>query len=102
MRRSIPWRRTNAIRCDDLMNGPVEDFYRQVRQSVFDRMGVSHVVSDRVESDPAWPVAAAGVWNGADFVIQSNPGRLPHAYVVPSAAIVPSDEWVRPGPILSG
>ncbi len=82
---------------DDLMNEPVEDFHRQVRQSVFDRMSVSHVISDRVESDPAWPVAATGAWNGTDFFIQSNRGRLPRAYVVPSAVIVPADERFDPG-----
>ena len=67
---------------DDPMNAAVEDFNRQVRQSVFDRMSVSHVVSNRFESDPGWPVAAKGLWNGGQFVIQRNPGRLPRAYVV--------------------
>ena len=50
----------SSIRCasrrrlkrDDLMNEAVEDFDRQVRQSVFDRMGVAHIVSDRVRSRP--------------------------------------------------
>ena len=46
------------------MNDAVEDFNREVRQAVFDRMSVSHVVSDRFESDPGWPVAASGNWNG--------------------------------------
>ncbi len=45
---------------DDCMNDAVEDFKREVRQSVFDRMSVSHVVSDRFESDPGWPVKCAG------------------------------------------
>jgi hypothetical protein len=77
---------------DDCMNEAVEDFNREVRQSVFDRMSVSHVVSDRVESDPGWPVTARGNWNSSEYVIQSNPGRLPRAYVVPSAVLVRSDE----------
>ncbi len=82
---------------DDLMDEAVEDFKRQVRQSVFDRMSVSHVVSDRFESDPGWPVTASGKWNGGEFVIQSNPGRLPRAYVVPSAVIASVDERAEAG-----
>jgi hypothetical protein len=81
----------------DQMNGPIEDFRRQVRQAVLDRMSVSHVVSDRIESDPAWAVAATGVWDGTEFFIQSNPGRLPRAYVVPSVKIVAADERFDPG-----
>src|SRR5262249_7475271 len=81
----------------DLMNEAVEDFGRQVRQSVFDRMGVAHLVSDRVENDPGWPVAASGNWNGRKFVIQANPGCLPIAYVVPSATVSRSEEAVDPG-----
>ncbi len=77
---------------DDLMNAPVEDFKREVRQEVFDRMSVSHVVSDKFESDPGWPVVARGRWNGGEFVIQSNPGRLPRAYVVPRALEARSDD----------
>ena len=82
---------------NDLMDEAVEDFKRQVRQSVFDRMSVSHVVSDRFESDPGWPVSASGKWNGGEFVIQSNPGRLPRAYVVPSAVIASADERLDAG-----
>ncbi len=74
------------------MNGPVEDFKREVRQEVFNRMSVTHVVSDRFESDPGWPVVARGSWNGGEFVIQSNPGRLPRAYVVPRALEASSDD----------
>jgi phage shock protein PspC (stress-responsive transcriptional regulator) len=77
---------------DDAMNEAVEDFNREVRQAVFDRMSVSHVVSDRFESEPGWPVTASGNWNGREFVIQSNPGQLPRAYVVPSALVAPRDE----------
>jgi hypothetical protein len=77
---------------NDFMNAAVDDFDREVRQSVFDRMSVSHVVSDRFESDPGWPVTARGNWNGSEFLIQSNAGRLPRAYVVPSARIARQDE----------
>jgi hypothetical protein len=76
---------------DDLMNEAVEDFNREVRQAVFNRMSVSHVVSDRFEPDPGWAVVARGSWNGSEFVIQSNPGRLPRAYVVPRALEARSD-----------
>jgi hypothetical protein len=85
---------------DDLMNEAVEDFDRRIRQSVFDRMSVSHVVSDRFETDPGWPVAASGKWNGGEFVVQSNPGRLPRAYVVPFALFAPSEQRFDPGLLL--
>jgi hypothetical protein len=85
------------LKREDLMNEAVEDFCRQVRQSVFDRMGVAHLVSDRVEAGPGWPVAARGNWNGREFVIQANPGRLPIAYVVPVAIVAPWDEPFDPG-----
>jgi hypothetical protein len=85
---------------DDAMNDAVELFRQQVRQSVFDRMGVGHVVSDRVEKDPGWPVAARGTWNGREFVIQTNPGRLPHAYVVPLAVIGRRDDSFDPGDLV--
>ena len=64
-------------RRDQPMNDAVDDFRRQVRQAVFDRMSVSFLVSDRVESDPGWPVAAEGDWHGSHFVIQRNPTALP-------------------------
>ena len=85
------------LKREDLMNEAVDDFDRQVRQSIFDRMGVAHLASDRVEPDPGWPVAARGNWNGREFVIQANPGRLPIAYVVPSAMISSSNEPFDPG-----
>ena len=44
---------------DRPMSQAVEEYRRQVRQGVFDRMGVSSLVSDRVESDPPWPVLCA-------------------------------------------
>ena len=70
-------------RRDQPMDDAVDDYHRQVRQAVFDRMSVSFLVSDRVESDPGWPVAARGYWQGSPFVIERNPTALPRAYVVP-------------------
>jgi len=79
-------------RRDGPMDDAVDDYHRQVRQAVFDRMSVSFLVSDRVECDPGWPVAARGDWHGSPFVIARNPTALPRAYVVPSAAVTPEDE----------
>ena len=45
---------------DHLMNEAVEDFNREVRQAIFDRMSVSHVVSDRFEPDRAGRSLRAG------------------------------------------
>ncbi len=78
-------------RRDDCMNEAVEEFESAVRQSVFELMSVSHVVSDRFEPDPGWPVSARGNWDGREFVVQTNPRRLPRAYVVPSALVVRLD-----------
>jgi hypothetical protein len=65
---------------------------QQIRQGVFDRMAVSFLVSDRVEYDPAWPVAATGrTHDGRAFFIQRNPTALPRAYVVPRAKVVVQD-----------
>ena len=80
--RPRPYRRLMAA------NEPVEEFNRRVRQAVFDRMSVQFLVSDRVESDPPWPVYAQGLWNGSHFVIQRNLSALPRAYVVPRATVV--------------
>jgi hypothetical protein len=71
------------------MDEAVEDYRRQVRQAVFDRMNVAFVVSDRFEADPGWPIVAQGDWRGTHFVIQRNPAFLPRAYVVPRAALAP-------------
>jgi hypothetical protein len=57
-------------------------------------MSVTHLVSDRVETDPSWPVSSQGTWNGSAFVIQQNPTALPRAYVVPRATIVPEQSGV--------
>src|SRR5262249_12013957 len=71
-----------------------KDAWRQIRQAVFDRMSVTHLVSDRVESDTCWPVAAEGIRNGSPFVIQRNPTAMPRAYVVPRATILPEHAGV--------
>jgi hypothetical protein len=70
------------------MSPAVEDFRRQVRQGVFDRMSVSSLVSDRIEPDPPWPVLLQGQSGARRYVIQRNPAALPRAYVVPRAEIV--------------
>jgi hypothetical protein len=62
-----------------------QDAWRRIRQAVFDRMSVTHLVSDRVETAPCWPVAAEGDWNGSHYIVQRNPTALPRAYVVPRA-----------------
>ena len=69
----------------------VDNERRQVRQGVFDRMAVAYLVSDRVEPDPPWPVAATGNRDGKSYVIQRNPTAMPRAYVVPRAEIVDDD-----------
>jgi hypothetical protein len=77
-----------------LLSPAAKDAWRRIRQAVFDRMSVTHVVSDRVELDPGWPVAAEGSWNGSPFVIQRNPTAMPRAYVVPRATILPDHAGV--------
>ena len=79
----------------DPMIEAVEDFNRQVRQLVFDRMSVTHIVSDRFEADPGWPIAARGSSKAGEFVIQSNPGCMPHSYVVPFAKVI-TRRWAIP------
>jgi hypothetical protein len=69
------------------MSAAVADNRRKVRQGVFDRLAVSYLVSDRVETDPGWPVAATGLCDGRSYVIQRNPTALPSAYVVPRAEL---------------
>jgi hypothetical protein len=70
------------------MSLAVEVFRRQVRQGVFDRMGVSALVSDRIEPDPPWPVLSQGQAGERDYVIQQNLAVLPRAYVVPRAEVI--------------
>ena len=62
-----------------LMTRQAKESWRRIRQAVFDRMSVAFVVSDREESDPAWPVAAEGMWNDSGFVIQRNATAMPRA-----------------------
>jgi Bacterial membrane protein YfhO len=70
-------------------NEPFEEFQRGVRQAVCDRMSVQFLVSDRVETDPPWPVFAEGQLHGSHFVIQRNPSALPRAYIVPRGTVIP-------------
>jgi hypothetical protein len=72
-----------------LLTASGKESWRRIRQAVFDRMSVTHIVSDRVESDPVWPVSTEGSWDGLRFVIQRNPTAMPRAYVVPRATILP-------------
>lgn len=74
-----------------------KEAWRRIRQAVFDRMSVGYLVSDRVEPDPAWPVAAEGAWEGSRFVIQRNASAMPRAYVVPRATVLPD----HPGVVLT-
>ena len=74
------------------MSVAVDDDRRRIRQGVFDRSGVSYLVSDRVEADPAWPVVFTGTFHEKAFVIQQNPTALPRAYVVPRAEVVEDDD----------
>ena len=74
------------------MSVAVDDDRRRIRQGVFDRSGVSYLVSDRVEADPAWPVVFTGRFHEKAFVIQQNPTALPRAYVVPRAEVVEDDD----------
>ncbi len=71
------------------MSRRAKDAWKRIRQAVFDRMSVAFIVSDRVETDPAWPVAAEGTWDDARFVIQRNASAMPRAYVVPRATVLP-------------
>jgi hypothetical protein len=80
-----------------LMSAAEKDAWRRIRQAVFNRMGVGFLVSDRVEVDPRWPVAAEGTWDGSRFVIQRNAPAMPRAYVVPRATVLPD----HPGVVLS-
>jgi len=65
---------------------------RRIRQAVFDRMAVSVLVSDRIETDPGWPVVAMGTTGDSRlFFLHRNPTAMPRAYVVPRARIVAPD-----------
>jgi hypothetical protein len=74
-------------RREDLMQSPVDDFNKEVRQAVFDRLSVRYLVSNRFEADPGWPIAARGACGKSSWVIQRNPSALPRAYAVPAAIV---------------
>jgi len=69
------------------MSTVAADFHRLVRQAVLDRLCVAFLVSDHIESNPAWPLQTKGTWNGATFAIHRNPTAMPRAYVVPRAQV---------------
>jgi hypothetical protein len=73
------------------MSQAVNEYRRVIRQGIFDRMAVTALVSNRVEDDPAWPVAVQGFRDGQAYVIQRNPTPLPRAYVVPRAEVLADD-----------
>ncbi len=77
-----------------LMSPGTKEHWKQIRRAVLDRMSVAFLVSDRVEAEPAWPVAAEKEIAGERFVIQRNPTVLPRAYVVPAAKVLPDDRDV--------
>lgn len=77
-----------------LMSPGTKESWKQIRRAVLDRMSVAFLVSDRVEAEPAWPVAFQGELAGPRFVIQRNPTILPRAYVVPAAKVLPDDRAV--------
>ena len=72
-------------RLNDAMQDPVDLHKREIRQAVFDRLGVSYLVSDRFERDPGWPAALEGSLCSGPWMIQRNPSAMPRAYVVPKA-----------------
>ncbi len=74
-------------RLENPMQEVVDDYRRQVRQAVFDRLSVGYLVSNRFESNPGWPRVAQGVSGNSPWVIQRNLSALPRAYVVPTATI---------------
>jgi hypothetical protein len=76
------------------MSATEREAWRRIRQAVLDRMSVGFLVSDRVEADPPWPVAAEGTWGASRFVIQRNPSAMPRAYVVPRVTVLPDDPRV--------
>jgi hypothetical protein len=74
-------------RLEEPMREAVDDYRRQIRQAVFDRMSVCYLVSNRFEPDPGWPTAEQGTSGDSPWVIQRNPSALPRAYVVPTATV---------------
>ncbi len=55
-----------------LMSPATKDRWKRIRQAVLDRMSVEFIVSDRVEAEPAWPVAVEGDRAGSPYVILRN------------------------------
>ncbi|MGC8643894.1 MAG: hypothetical protein ACP5XB_28880, partial [Isosphaeraceae bacterium] len=93
---------TRPERPETPMSSAVDEYWRQVRQGIFDRMAVTAVVSDRFEREIPWPVATIGTvddqpYGIRPYGIQRNPTALPRAYVVPHALVVADD----PASILS-
>ena len=74
-------------RLEEPMQKAVDDYRRQIRQAVFDRMSVGYLVSNRFEPDPGWPTVAQEASRGSRWVIQQNPSAMPRAYVVPTATV---------------
>jgi hypothetical protein len=79
---------------ESMITRAAEDSRRLIRQAVFDRMSVTHLVSDRVEAGPGWPVVDDALRGGSRQVVQANPSVMPRAYVVPRATIVPENAAV--------
>jgi hypothetical protein len=71
-------------RLNDAMQEAVNDYKRQIRQAIFDRMSVGYLVSNQYESDPGWPQENAIT---SRWTIQRNPTVMPRAYVVPTATV---------------
>jgi hypothetical protein len=69
---------------NDAMQEAVDEYRRQIRQAVFDRISVGYLVSNQFESDPAWPQESSSY---SHWAIQRNPTALPRAYVVPTATV---------------
>ncbi len=78
-------------RLNDAMQDAVDQHRREIRKAIFDRVGVTYLVSDRFENDPGWPLALEGSTCFAPWSIQRNPSAMPRAYVVPRAILETAD-----------
>ena len=76
---------------DGPMDQAVLDHRIKVRQAVLDRMGVSLLVADTLDSKSPWPLVTSGTWAGSTFAVHRNPSAMPRAYVVPRAEVAPDD-----------
>jgi hypothetical protein len=82
-------------RLDFPMQDAVDEYQKELRQAVFDRLSVRYLVSDDVESDPGWPLFARQTsCLSPSWVIQRNQTAMPRAYVVPGATVHDETEWV--------